>query len=83
MPDVESLGDVHERTTAKNDSAGFSDCFGEFDCDISDDILASIDLPSILPSRSISNKRISSVMENVASYGTFNNCSINFVMNSK
>ena len=25
-PDVESLGGVHERTTAKNESAGFSDC---------------------------------------------------------
>ena len=53
------------------------------DCNISDDILASIDLLSIHPSCPTSNERVSSVMENVASYGTFNNCSINFVMNSK
>ena len=26
LPDVESLGCVHERTTAKNERAGFSDC---------------------------------------------------------
>ena len=76
LPDVESLGGVHERIAAKNESAGFSDCFNEFDCNISDDILASIDLLSILPSCPISNERISSVMENVAGYRTFNNCAL-------
>ena len=42
-------------------------------CDISDDILASIDLPSSVPSCPISSESTSSVMENAASYGTLNN----------
>ena len=74
LPVVESLGGVHERTTAKNESFVFSDCFDDFDCDKSDDILASIDLPPSLPSCPISSESTSSVMENVASYGTLNNC---------
>ena len=59
--------------------------FDVFDCDISDDVLASIDLnvPSSLPSCPISLESTSSVMENVASHGTFNNCNFNFVINWK
>ena len=84
-------------TTAKKDLALFEDCFNEFDIDISDDILASIDLssnlssdlPSVLPfslpscSSASAASSTSSCVENVATSATFHNCKINFIMNSR
>ena len=49
LPVVESLGGVNERNTA--------DCFAAFDSDITDDILASIDLPSSVLSSPISSAK--------------------------
>ena len=65
-----------------------------FDPDISDKILASIDLPfstsSLLSDLSDETQAslslasgVDSIVTNVASNGTFNNCSINFILNSK
>ena len=84
-------------TTAKKDLALFEDCFNEFDIDISDDILASIDLspnlssdlPSVSPfslpscSSASAASSTSSCVENVATSATFHNCKINFIMNSR
>lgn len=65
-----------------------------FDPDISDEILASIDLPfstsSLLSDLSDETQAslslasgVDSIVTNVASNATFNNCSINFILNSK
>ena len=64
-----------------------------FDPDISDEILASIDLPSstssLLSDKSDETQASLSLasgvhsVTNVASNATFNNCSTNFILNSK
>ena len=47
---MEKLSSVGERSIAKNDERLFEDVLDQFDCDVSDEILVSMDLPLSVPS---------------------------------